>query len=1504
MEGGEDSMSTSIDERVVAMKFNNGQFQQGVSNTIKALDDLKGKLNFDGAKKSLGDLNTAGKSFDLSGMANGVDTMAAKFSSLQVVAVAALATIASKAVSLGLSMGQSITAAATDGFNDYNTKLTSVQTIMNATGADIGEVSGYFNQLDEYADKTIYNLSDMTGAFAKFTNAGVSMDKSIPAIKGIANMVALAGQDAGAASVAMYNLSQSIGGGFLTTMDFNSLKLANVATMEWKDQMIAGAVAAGTLKKRSDGLYNIPGGSEAVSTAALFSEKLSEGWASADVLTSVLGQYGDATTEIGRKALAAAQDVKSLPMMMETLKAAAGTGWTETFENIFGDLNEAKAMFTPLTVTIATLMDGSADARNSMLADWKALGGRTAIIDSVVNVFHALEKVILPIKKAFREVFPATTGKQLADISKGIRDFTAGLVMSDSASNNIKIVFKGLFTVLKFGFDIVSGIAAVFIWLVGVLFKVGGAIAGLISPVIKFFGSFDKGTTAAEKGVSAFEKVMGFLNSINLQPVIDMFNTASKAVTDFFNGPTPGKWVGKVKSFFKPAIDWGNQLKASWTSVGGFFKSMWTFIEPLKDGIANLLSGLGDAFKGVADDIDVDTILSAINTGFLALIVLSIKKYLDTASGFLDSFTGIMDGLNGVLSAFQTDIKAGALIKIAIAIGLLALALILLSTIKPEDLGPALVGMTSAIAALVGGLALLDKAVSDQDSLAKLPALAFTMILLAAAVLILATAMQKMAALDWNELAKGLVGLAAGLGALVGAAILLSKYGGDLNKVGISLILLSASLAIMAGAMTIFANMSWEQLGKAGAALTVILGSMVGVLLVLSKNAAKVMVAAQALLILSIALGVFTGVIGILGIMPIDVLTQGLIVLSIMLSVLVIAMNALSANAPRMLSTAVAMLAMAFAIGMLVNSVAILGILPIPVLVQGLIALALVMAILVIAMNAMTGAIVGAGAMIIVSIAITLLALAIGLLGAMPIEQLITGLVAIAAVFIIVAVAGLLLAPLTPVLLVLAVALGAIGFVVLAVAVAMVIFSLGLMLFGPAAAIAAGGLQVLGVAIGKVSEFIPAFLGVGAGLLVFGIGAAVAGAGVLILGAGLLLLGVALALIGAVGIIGATALTAIVKSLLKLLPETLNMLALGGAFLVLGAGLLAVGAGAMLAGVGLIMVGNGLLLVAVASIAGSVGLGRLGKAVEKMAPKVDAMNKLGAAIKKLGNSSEVAGAGSKAAASGINAFSSAVSKSDTELKKTTADLTKLTTAATQMSASVSASGTRMSSSVKSSLSGISSAVRSTRSTMQSSGQSIGSAITDGMRIGINNGSSGVTSAAKSVAAKALAASKKELDINSPSRKYEEVGEYSDEGFAHGLIKHAGVVEKASRGVASGALKVLKSSMAGVAYAVANDMDMSPTVRPVLDLSAIRKDAGLIEGMMGSPSISVDKSYNSAARIAAGYSDAETASPDTFREPQEKHITFIQNNNSPKSLSTPEIYRQTKNQISAAREALP
>ena len=384
-------MSKVVDERIVSLQFDNKRFESNVATTMSTLDKLKQKLNLSGSAKGLEEINTAAGKVNMSGLTKGVETVQAKFSALQVVGVTALANIANTAVNAAKRMVHALTIAPiSDGFKEYELMLNSIQTTMAGTGKTAKEVEEELKRLDEYADKTVYSTSDMLNNLPKFTNAGVELDKATTAMIGIANATALAGGDANKASIAFYNLGQAIGTGYLTRMDYNSINNAGIATMEWKNQMVDAAIAAGTLKKAGEDAY-IAGG-KTFTLQQLFIDGLQHQWATTDVMMKVFEDYGDEQTEIGKKAYAAAQDIKTYTQMMESLKATAGTGWKDTWQIIFGDLDGAKKFWTGLTNTISGVITRIADIRNKILD--------VAMSSPLVKMVERIESMTSTVKKA------------------------------------------------------------------------------------------------------------------------------------------------------------------------------------------------------------------------------------------------------------------------------------------------------------------------------------------------------------------------------------------------------------------------------------------------------------------------------------------------------------------------------------------------------------------------------------------------------------------------------------------------------------------------------------------------------------------------------------------------------------------------------------------------------------------------------------------------------------------------------------------------------------------------------------------------------------------------------------------------------------------------------------------------------------------------------------------------------------------------------------------------
>ena len=437
-------MSNSIDSKVVEMKFDNRDFETNVKNTMSTLDKLKDKLKFKGAEAGLTSIQKVSDKIDFSGVSNGLDIASVKFSAFQIAGITAISNITNSL--LGLSKNIVNTFAIeprTQGFNEYELKMGSVQNIMNATGASVEEVGRYLNELNNYADKTIYSFSDMTANIGKFTNAGVSLDKAVAAIQGISNEAALSGANANEASRAMYNFAQALSQGSVRLIDWKSIELANMATVDFKNQLIQTAVEMGTLVEQNgkyisttrDATGNV---SDAFDATSRFNDSLSSQWMTTDVLVATLGRYADETTDIGKKAFAAAKDVKTFSMMWDTLKESAGSGWAETFELIFGNFEEAKVLWTSLTEVFGTVIDKISTARNTLVKSVMQ-GSWNQFTEKITSAGIKLDD----FKGKLIEI-ASTHGIDMNSLIEKYGSFEAALARCDNAGSLVSETIKSL----------------------------------------------------------------------------------------------------------------------------------------------------------------------------------------------------------------------------------------------------------------------------------------------------------------------------------------------------------------------------------------------------------------------------------------------------------------------------------------------------------------------------------------------------------------------------------------------------------------------------------------------------------------------------------------------------------------------------------------------------------------------------------------------------------------------------------------------------------------------------------------------------------------------------------------------------------------------------------------------------------------------------------------------------------------------------------------------------
>ena len=678
-------MSRTIDERVVEMRFDNKQFESGVQTSLSTLEKLKKGLDLDGAAKGFDQLSTAAKRCDMSAIGRSVETVQAKFSAFEVVAMTALSNITNSAVNAGKRLLSSLTIEpVSTGFNEYELKMGSIQTIMASTGESLDKVNQKLDELNRYSDRTIYSFSDMTTNIGKFTNAGVKLDDAVAAIQGVSNVAAVSGANANEASRAMYNFAQALSAGYVKLIDWKSIENANMATVEFKTQLLESAVAAGTLTKTADGMYKTLAKGTVIDATHLFNDSLQEQWMTTEVLTETLKDYADETTEIGKKAFAAAQDVKTWTQLLDTLKESAQSGWAETWQLVAGDYEEAKATLRTFSEFFSSIIDGSAEARNALLegalmSSWGQIKNRVNETGISVDSFRdtlreTAESSVEGLDKIIEEA-----GSFDAALSKGwlttdILSDTLDNLVSKAAGTQVSISELSDEQLQNIGYtqEQIEALRA----LSEEAKSSDSNLAPLVSTLDRQSGRellFDSLLNGAKAVQGLFQTIKGAWQDIfppatseQLYSFIEALHSASERIRDFFTQAEEGA-DGFTGAINKPLQDIGNTFKGLFAIldiVKQAFSALWRVITPAGSAVGGLLTGVlgltgsfgewlakldesikkGDVFYKVLKSI-VDVVKGAITvvTGFAAAIGESLGfPGLDGATASVEAFLGTL----------------------------------------------------------------------------------------------------------------------------------------------------------------------------------------------------------------------------------------------------------------------------------------------------------------------------------------------------------------------------------------------------------------------------------------------------------------------------------------------------------------------------------------------------------------------------------------------------------------------------------------------------------------------------------------------------------------------------------------------------------------------------------------------------------------------------------------------------------------------------------------------
>lgn len=1535
-------MSGSIDEPLVSMKFDNAAFEKNVRDTLTSLDKLRASLDFANSTRNLDDLSSAGRNFNLSGISSAVEGVSGKFLSMVTVGVTALATITEKAVSAGLNFTKAFTfAPIMDGFHEFETNMDSIQTILANTkskGSTLNDVNKSLDELNTYSDKTIYNFTQMAKNIGTFTAAGVDLKTSTASIKGIANLAAVSGSSAEQASTAMYQLSQAIASGSVKLMDWNSVVNAGMGGETFQKALFESGKAMKTLT-------NVPAGQtfeEWKKAGNSFRDSLQDGWITTEVLTKTLnGLSGDMTAaqlkaqgytdaqakslyDLGQTGLTAATQVKTLTQLVGTVKEAVGSGWTKTFQILFGNFSESVQLFTSINNVISKMVGNSADARNSLLEGWKDLGGRTLLIKAFSEALQGIASIVKPIKEAFREVFPPTTAKQLYSLTKSFEHFAASIKIGTETAKEIKTIFLGLFSIFDIGWAIIKGVFSVFQDLFSSFSGSGSSTLSFLAKIGEYLVNLD----ASLVGLGKIQKFFDTLGEAVKKPVefikdltdrfiafFDIFGESgkSKAVEDSAN---------RISSRFDALSKTSERLSDIWDRLGGLMDRIKKIFDTILSYLQTWFSQLGNNIAAAMQPGDFNSALDALNVGLLGGIAVMLKKFLngglnvDLGNGVFEKIGKSLDSLTGQLKAMQTQLKAKALLEIAGAIALLTVSIVALSLIDSAALTKSLTALTVGFADLLGVMKAMDSIASNSKDAAKLGIMAGALVLVAGAALILTAAIAVLAQLSWEDLAKGIAGIAAALAILIGAAQFMSTDASGMIAGGIAMSAMAVALTILGGAVKIFADMSVGEMAQGLIGVGVALG-----LIVVAMNAmppGPLMVAAGVgMVAVATSLTILAGAVKLFGMMGVGEMVQGLIGIGAALLVIAGAMQLMPINLP---ITAAGLVILSVALTMMAGAVKLMGAQDLGSLAKGIGAFAAMLLILVVAVNAMNGAVTGATALVIVAGALLILSKVLTTLGSMDIKELALGLGAIAAVLVLLGVAALVMEPVIPALLGLAIALGLIG-------VAFALFGVGAFLTAKAfEALAAAGKAGIAALIDAFVMLIAALPKLVAALVesLFESASQFLTAGTLLIKIATVFLLQILDTVIQLAPKIAQALVAIITSGLMLIREKLpDVISTGFAVLM-----------ALLKGIDDHIVEITLKAIDIMTKFINTLLDHGQKVSDA------AFNLLTSFLKGMGDHiGDVVAAGVNIIVNLILGMSnnlyrvvdmvgSIISNMVTALADQAVtlanagtqalinfifgianNLVRITYVATDLATwfikAMADNAIRFARSAAdvliNFLNGLADAIREKAPQLRDAGFNIAEAIIDGMSGGMLSHAKDVATSAVDVAKGAVSKVTGFLGIHSPSRVFRNIGANMAKGLAVGLDNDTAANNSAVL-MAERIVNAFQDTLSQIPDSLEGMGDLSPVITPVLDLTKVQSASKDLSSLMAVASISPSVSFDQARLISTTQEMASTGGEDSSgTAPSE--VKFEQNIYSPTALSTNDIYRNTKSQIALAKEEL-
>lgn len=1208
---------TSVDKRIVQMDFDNKSFEKGVNQTIKDLEKLEKKMNFNDMGKSFSKLEAMANTIKLDGIKDAVESINDKFSVMGVVAF----NVISRITNAALDMFSQISAATLGSiFEGGSTRALNLEQAMFQFEGLGMDVAATMEDVSYAVDGTAYSLDAAAKVAAQLgasgMRAGDEMKSSLRGISGVAAMTGSSYEDIGNVFTKIAGQGRVMGDDLLRLSARGINAAATLATAMGKSEAeVRDMVTKGQISFQmfSDAMSQAFGEhatrANETFTGAMSNVKSALGRIGAKFFTPFYENARDVLNAIRPKINELSTALDPAFKLMEIGMSRISGLIQDLLSKI--DFSGFTSMLTELSKAVARVFQIGEDSGGAIEAGpLHVVYAMKRVVDGMVNIFNTLKNLFVPMAEAFRNVFPIDGVKVLTDFTLKFELLTQRFKIGEKQVDSIRASFTTFFTIVKNVATVVgSTLAGAFKILqpiLGIVSKVFGYIATAIGG---FAEAIYAGTPAAEIFADVIDKVStkiaGFFTAIqNGMPSVESFSGVVDNIKNKFqelSGSLSGKIPAVLEAIgngFKTLASWAGR---AWEAVGNFVSNIdWNtvFLGGISIGsgvgifgmLKNLIGTLGEV-KGIA-------------SGF---------------SSFIENLSGPLEQLSGILESYQQNIQASAIIKIAGAIGILAASLLILSTINPAGLASGIAAMGALMAELTVMIGVLNKM-----NPAKMTSVSVSLVVMSAALLVLSAAMKNLGSMSWEEIGKGTVALLVLSGVLIGLTAALNAIKSRAIGGAMSMIVIGAALLVLSQALKSLGEIDQGVLIQGFIAMTAVL-----LVLTTALNFMKSSVGgAVSMVIIAAALIVLTQALKQLGELPLEQLVQGGIAIAAMLAALVVAVNLMSNG----LAGAAAILIISAALVVLTAVLWALGSMDMNTLIQGLVAFVAVLATftvvtLILAQFAPQVLAVSA-ALVIFSVGLLIAAAAIVVMGVGLNLLVAAGWPAIGMLATL-GVALIPLAVLSPLLFLFGAGMLAFGVGLVAAGAGLLLFSLA----GPQATIV---LTSLAIAMIPLLAAAPAMAIVGAAMITLGAGALIMGAGLVVLSLGFTMLNSSLPM-------GIPLLQRLAEVALEIAPAAVLFATLGAELLVLGAGALAAGAGLLVLGVGLLITAAAIAVFSMA-VTGSFldAVSIFDEAMGTFVWHTPGMIAAGAALLAFGAGVLVAGAGALVAAAGFVLLEAAI----------------------------------------------------------------------------------------------------------------------------------------------------------------------------------------------------------------------------------------------------------------------